>query len=117
MGDRAPMTGRTFENTREDIDRAIEDFSVQMVAKLLLTRHRTHWMHCDADLLLKRLHDEVRELDVEMSALVNAGQPLDSHKRKAIIRECADVANFAMMIADKMTWAGTRTWLHNEGGA
>lgn len=111
------MTGRTFANTREDIDRAVDDFSLQMVAKLLLTRHRTHWINCDVATLLKRLEAEVVELEDEMSPLINAGQPLTSHQRKAIISECADVANFAMMIADVMTWAGTREWESNEGGA
>lgn len=93
------------ENTRKGIDAALSDFVVHMRHKLLLTRHRPHWKNIAIDFLFSRLEEEVREL----RASIDAGD------RKEVVREAADVANFAMMIADNEQWAGTRTWDSHEG--
>jgi hypothetical protein len=66
-------------------------FSKQMLKKLKLHNHKDHWSGMSDDQLLDRLMDEVKELEHE---LVNGGDPKD------IAYEAADIANFAMMIAD-----------------
>ena len=59
--------------------------SVKNVAK-------THWLHMTNRELFYRIKDEVGELD---NAIANK-------KRKEIIDECVDVANFAAMLAHKV---------------
>ena len=93
------------ENTRAGIDEAVRDFTVHMKHKLLLTRHRPHWKGCDLAFLLLRLREEVDELAAAIAR----------EDRKETIRECADVANFAMMIADNEQWAGDRSWDSHTG--
>lgn len=95
----------TRDNTREGIDAAIKDFAVHMKHKLLLTRHRPHWKTCDQGFLHSRLLEEAEEL----LAAIECGD------RKSIVREAADVANFAMMLADNAQWDGTRPWDSHEG--
>jgi len=51
------------------------------------------WDDCDVRWLLKRLREEADELE---EALDNNEEPIE------IARECADVCNFAMMIADNV---------------
>jgi NTP pyrophosphatase (non-canonical NTP hydrolase) len=93
------------ENTRDGIDEAVADFVVHMKHKLLMTRHRPHWKDCDLVFLLERLCEEVDELK----------DAIARRDRKETIREAADVANFAMMIADNEQWAGTRAWNSHDG--
>lgn len=69
-------------------------FAHEMEGKLAKNRHkgdREGWRKDDALALLKRLEDEVRELR-------DAVELRDTSER--ITGEAADVANFAMMIAD-----------------
>lgn len=68
---------------------AVHDFSVEMLKKLLKNSHKAHWSTVDCDYLLDRLIQELEELKAARSG-----------SAKDIISECADVANFAMMIAD-----------------
>ena len=93
------------ENTREGIDAALNDFMTHMRHKLLLTRHRDHWKELPLALLLERVKEEVVELE----------EALASGDRKKVVRECADVANFLMFIADNEQWAGSREWDSHEG--
>jgi hypothetical protein len=68
-----------------------------METKLSENRHKgdeSGWRSCSVESLLKRLDDEVRELKTK--ARSRSGQ---IHS-KEVWREAADVANFAMMIAD-----------------
>lgn len=70
-------------------------FAVDMEAKLDQNRHKggpEGWRALDLTTLQKLLSDEVAELNGAL-ALGNSA---------AIVSECADVANFAMMIADKV---------------
>lgn len=70
-------------------------FAVAMEGKLAQNRHkgdRAGWLAMDCGELRDRLRDEVDELD---DAIRNLSGP------KAILAEAADVANFAMMIADR----------------
>lgn len=58
----------------------------------LLEKKKTGWDGCNVEYLITRLKQEVRELE---DAIDNGGD---------IVGEAADVANFAMMIADLMVW-------------
>jgi len=54
------------------------------------------WSHCSVDWLFGRLCDETIELE---EALKN----YRGHSPTNILEECADIANFAMMIHDNIT--------------
>ena len=72
----------------------VNSFAVEMERKLQKNRHkgdRDGWKREPADWLLARLRDEVEEL----AATLRVSCP-----RADIRGECADVANFAMMISD-----------------
>lgn len=58
--------------------------------------HKSGYRECNYLYLLNSLKDEVSEIE---DALINQEDPAD------IVRECADVANFAMMIARKANWS------------
>ena len=57
-----------------------------------------NWSGCDIRWLLKRLREEADEIE---KALYNNEKPFE------IALECADVCNFAMMIADNVDGLGT----------
>ncbi len=72
----------------------VKSFIVEMQKKLSVNSHkgdRKGWLTDDKWTLYGRLIDETYELR----------RALEDYKAKDIIQECADVANFAMMIADK----------------
>lgn len=77
------------EPVREEVLR----FAVLMERELKENDHKDHWRDCGISYLLKRLREEVVELETLLLA-TSAPQPAD------IASETADVANFAMMIAD-----------------
>lgn len=55
--------------------------------------HKSHWKNYSLKWLLRRLKTEVRELERAINKITkDTGPDVDS--------ECADVANFAMMISD-----------------
>jgi len=66
-------------------------FSKIMERKLWENDHKGRWLSQTDAYLLKRLHQEVEELVVE----------LKGYHSLNIQRECADVANIAMMISGK----------------
>jgi NTP pyrophosphatase (non-canonical NTP hydrolase) len=70
---------------RDSVDR----FAQQMERKLRANDHRPGWMNDSPEALLRRLREEVDELE----AVVKANGP-------GVVGEAADVANFAMMIAE-----------------
>lgn len=72
---------------REDV----KWFAEQMESKLQENDHKGGWEECDPFWLLDRLKEEIFELKLSMARQEN----------EDVIKECADVANFAMMIADK----------------
>lgn len=84
-------------------------FSKEMEAKLALNDHKGGWASCDVRWLLNRLEDEFYELENVILTreserhLRSAGEGLSivDTDNESIIKEAADVANFAMMIADK----------------
>ncbi|MCM3141688.1 hypothetical protein [Brevibacillus sp. MER 51] len=68
-------------------------FAGQMEAKLQENDHKGGWEKCQFPFLYRRLIEEVQELRVTYDD--------QSKSLEDMIRESADVANFAMMIADK----------------
>jgi len=78
-------------NQGDIINQTTEWFAVEMRSTLFDNLHKGGWHECKDSYLLKRLEDEVKEL----KTLIKNDAP-----RELILRECADVANFAMMIGD-----------------
>lgn len=72
-------------------------FGEQMEKKLQVHDGKGGWDTCELYWLLKRLQDEVAELKTEID-LLNCGMI----NYQEAINEAADVANFAMMIADNV---------------
>lgn len=66
-------------------------FALEMERKLKLNDHKGGWEDCPNDYLLKRIDEEL----VELKTVVESKK-----SRRRVINECADVANFAMMISD-----------------
>jgi hypothetical protein len=73
-------------------------FAHAMEAKLRENDHKGGWRGCSPDALFDRMRDEGSEL---LGKLVRMEQlPSNAEVRREVAREAADVANFAMMIAD-----------------
>jgi hypothetical protein len=81
--------------TERDLS-AVNRFADLMRVKLRENDHKGHWEHCDPMWLFSKLRDEVQELAEELDASMG---PVGTSPF-LIARECADVAAFAMMIAD-----------------
>jgi NTP pyrophosphatase (non-canonical NTP hydrolase) len=76
----------------------VQKFSSRMEAKLAKNRHkgdRAGWLRLNPEILLKLLKGEVRELTQAIEK---------NHPKDAVVSECADVANFAMMISDWLSY-------------
>jgi len=73
----------------DDIRPAVLEFAKEMEAQLKFNDHKGDWIGADPQWLMCRLLDEVIEL--QRVVLFSEGDPAE---------EAADVANFAMMIAD-----------------
>ena len=83
----------------------IRVFSKLMLQKLEAKQYENDdtWDICSDNYLLKRMYEEIGEI---VDVLKEEPPPYESsqwyiwHKRLAL--ECADVANFAMMVADRL---------------
>jgi len=79
-------------------------FSERMEERLLANDHKGGWGTCSAFFLLGRLIEEVKELEEVLQSFM--GPPMGSSGEdmrllcNKVLGEAADVANFAMMIAD-----------------
>lgn len=78
-----------------EVRESVKWFSEQMETKLRENDKKGGWDNCNIYWIIKRINEETNEL-------LNA---VDLHRdlgatKENIIREAADVANFAMMIAD-----------------
>ncbi|MCL6615826.1 MAG: hypothetical protein K6T39_01655 [Anoxybacillus ayderensis] len=78
-----------------DVRESVKWFAEQMEAKLKENDEKGGWDDCNIYWLIKRMREETNEL----LKAVNLHRDLGATKEN-IIREAADVANFAMMIAD-----------------
>jgi hypothetical protein len=72
---------------------SVDEFAAHMMTKLRANKHKAHWSTVDDWWLVARMELEMEELR----------EALSIGNKSAIIKECADVANFAMMIADNQT--------------
>lgn len=70
----------------------VQVFAAAMERKLRENDYKGGWRHMAPKWLLKRLRQEVKELERRLAE--------KTAKPKEIASEAADVANFAMMIAD-----------------
>jgi NTP pyrophosphatase (non-canonical NTP hydrolase) len=87
-------------NAREAALRpVVEWFADRMEVQLRANDHKTGWLGHTFDSLRKRLDEEAYEL---------RGAVKDNKGAAEIVREAADVANFAMMIADNARRAALR---------
>lgn len=73
---------------------SVQWFAEQMETTLKKNDHKGGWEDCDNDYLIELLFQEVNELYHAIEA------PSDNYTQN-IINEATDVANFAMMIADR----------------
>ena len=78
---------------------AVPWFSREMESELTKHVDRPGWKREAFNFLYGRLCEEVIELD---KALFENGRAIRKKNSKQIVKECADVANFAMMIADNI---------------
>lgn len=71
---------------------SVSRFGQQMLDKLCFARNvaKGHWRNYNAVYLLRRLRQEVDELEEALAERPTAG----------VVSECCDVANFALMISD-----------------
>ena len=79
------------ENQKGIIENSVNQFAHQMKRELLKHLDRPGWKREKVEYLLARLTIELNEL---ATAIMN------NLERDEIKAECADVANFAMMISD-----------------
>ncbi len=87
---------------RGEVRSSVRVFSLLMEDKLRQNDHKGGWQGCTAEYLKKRLLDEAMELvdAVDTTGFYIPGAMLGMDDIKRLGREAADVANFAMMIAD-----------------
>lgn len=80
----------------------VQRFAEIMEAKLVANDHKPGWKGDSAIALLNRLWEESNELGEAIAARPYgiANDLLNASERAHIAAEAADVANFAMMIAD-----------------
>jgi NTP pyrophosphatase (non-canonical NTP hydrolase) len=81
--------------------KSVDAFAAAMNAELDANAHKGGWNECDVGYLRTRLHQEVAEL-------CRAIDRRESSER--VLSECADVANFAMMVSERYA-----TLLEEEG--
>ena len=83
----------------------VQWFALEMEKKLALNDHKGGWKDCEVDALIKRLKEETQELEDEWWKRKNDfGRSASegfmfTSSNEELIKECADIANFAMMVA------------------
>ena len=101
------MTHKIIHERRGENE--VKKFAEAMIEKLNEPKNlaKGGWEDCDIQYLLERTREELFELREEIGRwqwCKRNGMNLDSinFRAKQILKEAADVANFAMMIADKV---------------
>jgi hypothetical protein len=77
-------------------------FAEEMENKLRQNDHKGHWLNCRWYEIFPRIMDERDELlaAIKPRELHTMNHNLTLQQKREIISECADIANFAMMVAD-----------------
>lgn len=86
-------------------------FACAMEYKLRMNDHKQPWADMSFVYLMARLREETKELEhaIETYNCHDRETVDDKCARDTVIQEAADVANFAMMIADNMSEGDFRT--------
>ena len=79
--------------------KCVEKFANMMNEKLWLNRHKPHWKECSLQYLSMRITQEKKEL---LAAIKQNKSKIE------VLKEAADIANFALMIADNYKQQTTR---------
>lgn len=89
--------------TKDQYEKQLAWFVEQMKAKLDKNLHKGGWCSVSTYALYTMLHKEIEELDSAVKAFfVEQGFGRDTSFEAAhVVEECADIANFAMMLADR----------------
>lgn len=88
-------------NAKQRVREPVRWFGTEMERKLCAHDSKGHWAECTTAFLIKRMKEEIKELE----------KAVKEKRVPAIISECADVANFVMMIADN---ADEKRWKKME---
>lgn len=86
------------------------DFAFRMEGKLAKNRHkgdRDGWLKDDPWSLVERILDET--VEVQKCFTMGSDDRVDYDDAEELANECADVANFCMMVADSVTSANDGT--------
>jgi NTP pyrophosphatase (non-canonical NTP hydrolase) len=86
------------EAMRKSVRPEVTAFAMLMERELRANDHKTSWRKMSIHDLEKRLREEVDELSD--ASRWRSGGPTEGSYARHLGSECADVANFAMMIAD-----------------
>jgi hypothetical protein len=79
-------------------------FAQLMEKKLRANDHKDGWEDCPDESLMRMLRDEVEELEEALHiSCPHCGREMKPAFGENVLSETADVANFAMMIADNYT--------------
>ena len=91
------------------VRKEVEWFSKWMEKKLRANDHKEHWSRSPIAYLFGRLMEELGELGLALcdAALLDEDDPRAVCYDEEIVGEAVDVANFAMMIADKLSLGRT----------
>ncbi len=92
----AALSVRKVEETQSsELRPVVQWFAAQMEAKLRANDHKGGWEADHPFALAGRIYDEWRELGKALNGWAYKGA-----NTEAVINECSDVANFALMVAD-----------------
>jgi len=89
-----PPEGMALSDQWPAIEETVEWFADAMFEKFVKVQHKGYWQYVSWEYLHERLWTEYEELRRSLSV-----SP-DNVDREAIIEECVDVANCALMLAD-----------------
>jgi hypothetical protein len=80
----------------------VDSFADAMEERLRANDHKGGWDNCTPRWLLQCLRSEVEELHeaLELPCPRCGNKTRGNHAAREVMREAADIANFAMMIAD-----------------
>ena len=96
----------------DEMRAVVQWFGGRQMKKLMMPKNlskgdRAAWLAADENFLVSRLRDEVVELFAE---LIEGASP------ERVISECSDVANFALMLADRAAQNCRHCAHYNEDG-